>query len=514
MRKVREALRLRYTMGLSTREIGRSVGMGKTTVEELLRRAELAGIRWPVPEELDDVALEARLYPGEPRGLPSRPEPDWRAVHLELRKRKDVTLELLWLEYRRDHPDGYSYSHFCARYRAWAETVDPVMRQTYRAGEKMLVDYPGDTLSLVDPKSGEVAPVYLFVATLGASDYTYLEPQRAQDLAAWIGGHVRAFEYFRGVPRILVPDNAKVAVRRPDRYEPELNRTYQEMAAYYSAAIVPARPRRPRDKARVEQMVQMAERWVIAPLRHRIFFSFEELEEAVAELREALNDRPFQKLEGTRRQLYLEMDKPALQPLPDRPYEFALWKVARVGIDYCIEVEGNYYSAPYTLIHQTVDVRMSAAVVEIYHQGRRVGLHPRLFGRGRFHIDPAHQPPAHRAYSEWTPERMVRWAEGIGSKTALFVQAILEQYPHPELGCRSCLGVLRLGKQYPRERMEAAAERALQARALGYRHLRSILEKGLDRLPLEPESIRVPVPEHANVRGAGYYASKEGDEPC
>lgn len=505
MRKNKEILRLKHEAGLSTRQIARSLSLSHSTVGDLLRRAEAAGLSWPLPEGMDDATLQTLLYPGNPQPVRSRPEPDMAWIHRELR-RKGVTLQLLWAEYKQAHPDGYQYSQFCQRYHRWRDALDVVLRQTYRAGEKLFVDFAGQTVPVVDPATGEMRQAQIFIATLGASNYTYAEALWSQELGHWIGAHCRAFEFFGGVPAILVPDNLKAGVARASRYEPDVNPTYAEMAAHYGTVVIPARPRHPRDKAKVEVAVQIVERWILAALRHRQFFSLAELNQAIAELLEALNNRPFQKLEGCRRSLFESLDRPALRPLPPQRYEFAEWKKARANIDYHIQVDHNYYSVPYQLVHVELDVRLTGGTVEVFHGGKRVASHARVYGKGQYVTDLQHRPAAHRRHLEWSPSRLIRWAESIGPHTAQLVQAVLDARPHPEQGYRSCLGILRLGKRFTPERLEAAAKRAVTVGAASYRSVQSILQQGLDRLPLPSDQDSPPaLPAHANVRGPEYY---------
>jgi len=511
MRKIKEIIRLKSELGLSARQIARSCSISHSTVLEVLRRAEESGLSWPFPEQLDDVALEARLFPSRNSELTnSRFQPDWAEVHREL-KRKGVTLQLLWQEYKQAHPDGYQYSYFCELYQKWSGTLDLPLRQVYRGGEKMFVDYAGMTLKVVNTSTGKVFEAPVFVAVLGASNYTYAEATPSQELVHWIGSHCRSLEYFDGVPECVVPDNLRSGVTKACRYEPDLNPTYQEMAAYYGTVIIPARPRCPRDKAKVETGVQIVERWILAPLRNRVFFSLSEGNKAIREGLEELNQRPFQKLEGSRRSLYEELEKPALKKLPAKRYEFARWKQARVNIDYHIEVEKNYYSVPYQLVKEQVEVRLTDSTVEILHKGKRVASHPRLYGKGQFSTTSEHRPVAHQKYLEWTPSRIIRWAEQTGPNTAKMVKQIMEKRPHPEQGYRSCLGLLRLGQRYSDERLEAACSRALNINAFTYKSVKSILEKGLDKLPV-PELFEAAPIRHYNLRGAKYF-SEEGDPP-
>lgn len=513
MRQIKEILRLKWEKGLGLRQIARSLSISHSTVLDMLHRAEAAKLSWPLPETLDDASLEAKLYPGNSEPARRRPEPDMESIHREL-SRKGVTLQLLWQEYKQDRPDGYQYSQFCERYRQWSGKLDVVLRQTYRAGERMFVDYAGPTVPVVDRRTGQTREAQIFVAVLAASNYTYAEATWSQELASWIGSHCRAFEYFGGVTEILVPDNLKAGVSQACRYEPDINSTYQEMAAHYGTAVIPARPRKPRDKAKVESAVQVVERWILATFRNRTFFSLDELNSAISEELEKLNQQPFQKLEGTRRSLYESLDKPALQHLPSKRYEFAEWKKAKVNIDYHVEVDHNYYSVPYQLVHQYVEVRLTAMAVEILHGGKRVASHPRSFGKGVYSTSDQHRPASHQKHLEWTPSRIICWAQSVGPQTARLVKEILETRRHPEQGYRSCLGIMRMGKRYSPQRLEAAAARALTIRAISYRSVKSILEHGLDRTPVETPPTAPATPGHENVRGADYYASEGGHTPC
>jgi transposase len=509
MRQIKSILQLHWVQGLSMRSIARSLGVAYSSVQEALQKAEAAGLRWPLPAELDDEALARLLYPGNQGRPRRRPEPDWTTVDLELR-RKGVTRELVWLEYKQAHPvDGLQYAQFCVRYRQWRQTQDIALRQPYRAGEKMFVDYAGQTLPVLDRQTGERRTASLFLAALGASGMTFAEAHEAQTLPYWIGGHTHAVEYFQGVPAVTVPDNTPTGVQHACWYEPVLNPTYAEWAAHYGTVVLPTRPHHPRDKAPVEVSVQIAERWILAVLRHRTFTSVAEWNAAIAPLREALNDRPFRKRDGSRRTLFETVDRPALRPLPATPYEFAEWRQAKVAIDYHVAAEHNFYSTPYRLIGARVDVRLTAQTVEILHHGRRVASHVRHYGRGLYQTDPTHRPAAHQRYLDWTPARLIRWAAEVGPHTAQLVEAILQERRHPEHGYRTCLGIIRLGKYYPHARLEAAAARALAVHALSYRSLKSILERGLDQCTLNLAQDVRPTGTRENVRGADYFTDKE-----
>lgn len=520
MRKIKEVLRLKHGCGLSSRVIAHSCGIARSTVAEYLRLSASAGLTWPAAGDLDDATLEALLFPPLPSLSPDqRPQPDWAQLHLELKRHKGVTLFLLWQEHKAVHPEGHQYSRFCELYGQWRGRQDLVMRQTHRAGEKLFIDYAGLTVPVVDRETGEIRQAQIFVAVLGASSYTYCEATWTQMLPDWIASHVRALQYMGGAPEVLVPDNLKSGVTSPHLYEPDLNPTYQEMASHYGVAVLPARVCRPKDKAKAEAGVQLAERWILAQLRHRTFFSLTELNQAIAALLEALNSKPFQKLAGSRRSLWEELDRPALRPLPCTPYEYAEWPKVRVHIDYHVAVDKHYYSVPYQLVGLRCEARVTASTVEVLHRGRRVASHVRSYQQGRFTTLPEHMPEHHRQYGEWTPERVVRWAGEAGGAVAAVATRIIASRPHPQQGYRSCLGVMRLGKQYGNDRLEAACERALAIGSCSYKSLTSILKNGLDQQPLPRAAAPAPVIEHENIRGADYYTpvlpfAAEGGRPC
>lgn len=504
MRKIQEVLRLKWKSGLSTRAIARSCSISPTTVSEYVRRAQAAGLSWPLPEALDEDQLYQMLFlkpaPASERVIP---QPDWKTIHKELR-RKSVTRRLLWLEYREAHPDGYGYSYFCEVYRLWARKLDPPMRLTHKAGEKLFVDYAGQTVRIVNPETGEIRQAHIFVATLGASNYTYVEAQWAEDLPNWISGHVRALAFFGGVPEIIIPDNPKVGVKHPSRYEPDINPTYLDLAEHYNTVVLPARVRRPKDKAKVEVGVQVVERWILARLRNRKFFGLAELNHAIRELLEELNNRTMEHLGRSRREFFEELDLPALKPLPAEPYQFAIWKKVKVNIDYHIEFEKHYYSVPHRLIGEKVFVRATERTVEVFHKRRRVASHPRSRARGRHTTQAEHMPANHRHYAEWSPERFLRWAEEIGLQTRALIETALTSRRHPQQAYRTCLGILGLAKRYTKERLEAASGRALASGIRSYRGIKNILDTGLDQVPLE-EPISTPLDPHANIRGSSYY---------
>ena len=512
MRKIREVLRLHGQCGLSRRQIAASCQIGLGTVSEYLQRAAAAGLGWPLPPEWTDAELEARLYP--PPVTPAagaRPLPDWAEVAREL-KRKGVTLRLLWEEYRGGHPEGYGYSRFCERFQEWRrETDGPRMHVEHRAGEKLFVDYAGMTMPVTDPRTGAVRDAQIFVATLGASSYTYAEATWTQALPDWLGSHVRAFEFFQGVPEIVVPDNLKSGVRSPCYYDPDLNRSYLELAQHYGVAVLPARVRKPRDKAKVENGVQQVERRVLAPLRHETFFSLTALNEGVGTGLAALNEGPAPGLPAPRAELFATLDQPALRPLPSEPFRLLQWLKARVGLDYHVQVERHWYSVPYSYFRKPVEVCLTSRTVEIFHRQERIASHLRSYRPHAYTTLPEHLPPAHRVWSEWPPERFLDWARKGGPATGAAIEQLLAAHVHPEQAFRACLGILRLGNQYGTDRLEAACHRAVRRDVVSYASLKSILECGLDQPSLpepEPESLGRPL-QHANLRGAAYYDGSE-----
>ena len=505
MRKIRDVLRL-TAAGMSSREIAASLVVGATTVVDCLQRARAAGVSWPLLDDLSDEALEARLFPAstalaEIRAR--RPQPHWPTIHRELR-RPGVTLQLVWEEHRAAHPEGYGYSRFCELYRAWEGRLSPTMRQTHVAGERLFVDYAGTTLDVIDASTGEAMPAQLFVAALGASNYTYAEATWTQGLADWIGSHTRTFAFFDGVSAMVVSDNLKSGITKACFYEPAVNRTYAEMAAHYDTAVVPARPNKPRDKAKVEVAVQVATRWIIAKLRNRRFFSLGELNAAIAELVTALNNRVTRHLGASRRALFDDLERSALKKLPAEPYAYAEWKECRAGLDYHVEIEKHYYSVPHALLRETMWARITARTIEVFHRGKRVAAHVRSSSNRQHTTVREHMPSSHQRYADWTPERIQRQANEIGPKTSALVGIILRERTHPEQGFRACIGILRHAKSFGRERLEAACDRALEIGARSYTSVTSILKTNLDRKRPAPATDG-PAIAHTNIRGSRYF---------
>lgn len=508
MRTTREVLRLGLTTALSLREIGRSLRLSHPTVQKYVQTAKDKGLIWDQVKVMSEEELDKAMATTEAASSQDqRPQPDCVYIHQEMKK-KSVTLALLWQEYKEAYPDGYQMTQFRGIYRKFAKKIRLSLRQTYKFGSTMFVDYAGQTVPIHDRVTGAISQAQIYVAVLGASNYAYAEATPDQSMASWIGSHVRTFEYFQGVTEKIICDNLKSGVTSPCRYEPDINLTYADLAVHYDTVIMPARVYQPRDKAKVEGSVLIVERWILAALRNRKFFSLGELNESIRELLLKLNQRPMQKLEGSRESVFKTYEQSQLKPLPAQPYEYAQWKKARVNIDYHVEFDGHYYSAPYSLVHEQVEVRATAGTIEILHKGRRVASHSRASrqSRGRHTTIHEHMPKSHQEYLEWTPTKMISYAQGIGPKTAEFVKSVLESRTYPELGYRTCLGVIRLAKSFGKERVEAACQRAIAMGALSYKSINAILKNNMDRrLLVTPKAL--PAIAHANIRGGEYFSN-------
>ncbi|MDD3428360.1 MAG: IS21 family transposase, partial [Caldisericia bacterium] len=509
-----------------------------STVLEYERKAHEAGLNWSLLKDMDDEALINTLSIVQ-KDFEKKPMPDTEYIIKELKK-KHVTLTLLWKEYKEEYPEGYQFTQFRYYVNEAKKKLNITLRQNYKAGEKMFIDYAGDTVNIINSLHQEIRKAYIFVAVLGASNYTYAEASFSQDLLSMIDSNINALEFFGGVPELIVSDNLKCAVKKANRYEPEINKTFEDFANYYGTAILPARVRKPKDKAKVEKGVQIVEEWIIAALRNRTFFSLEELNRAIRELLDKLNNRKMKQFNASRKELFDRLEKQELKNLPLVRYEIGEWKRAKVNLDYHISVNNHLYSVPYHLIHEEVDVRLTAKTVEIFNKGKRIASHLRSNIPYGYTTDPNHRPKSHKEYLEWTPQKIADWAKLIGTSTALMIEKIFEERLHPEQGIRSCLGIISLSKRYPKERVEAACKRGLSIKSYSYKSIKSILEKGLDRIPLkenEIEQLKFPSSEsnlsssslsplslsnkqlssspskiHENIRGKSYYINKDNKE--
>ena len=508
MRQIRETLRLHMQARLSYSEVGRALKISKSAAGKYVSMARAAGVDWDTAQTLSDEALEARLYrPALPRSS-HQLAPDFAVVHQEL-KRAGVTLMLLWEEYAQAVSGtgalAYKYTSFCIKYREFAKTQLRSMRQVHIAGEKLFVDYAGDTVPIVDATTGEISQAQIFVATLGASNYTFACATPRQTTEDWIGAQALALEFIGGAPRLIVPDQTRALIKTPDRYDPEPNGTYDEFAQHYGCAVLAARPAHPRDKPKVEGSVLLVQRWILARLRNRRFFSLGELNRAIAELLLDLNNRPFKKLPGCRRSAFDSIDAPALKPLPAARFVISRRKAAKVNIDYHVEFEGHYYSVPHRLVGAKGELRITRLLLECFASNQRVAGHAVSAVRGGFTTTPEHMPASHRAHLEWTPAKLITWGQRIGVSTAAVVTWQLEHRPHPEQGYRACLGLLALVRRYSAERLEAACTRAMAIRAPNLRSVTNILKSGLDRQPSLFPATDSPAIVHDNVRGSDYY---------
>lgn len=513
---IREILRLHYSCKLSNRKISKALGCSRWAVDEYIKRAKTAGFTWPLPEIFnDEELLEKQLcLKNTTDQTKQKPLPDWNYTHQELKK-KGVTLVLLWEEYKQDHPDGFQLSQFCDIYRQWRKTADLVMRQDHKAGEKVFSDFAGGTLPITNSHTGEVTPAHLFVCALGASSYTYARLFWSEDSEAWCTGHALAFSFFDGCPEIIVPDNPKPVTTKACPYEPDINPSFAQMAHYFNVAVIPARVRRPKDKAVVESAVGVATRWILAVLRKRTFFSLAEANQAVAELLTRLNDRAFKKLPGCRRSRFEQIDKPALKPLPQAPYEYAHIKYASVHMaDYHVEYDGCWYSSPYQHRGKRVEVRATLNTIEIFLKGKRIASHPRAFTKGSRSTLNEHRPKSHQEYGAWPPERIIKWAASVGPEANCLIEQIMQKQQHPELGYRSCFGILRLSKSFGNDRLNAACGRALAINAYSFKSVNSILKSGLDKCSLPEKPRQLTLLSHENIRGpkAFHTNTQQGEQ--
>jgi transposase len=504
MRKISEIFRQRYELKRSYRDMAKSLNVSMSTIYDYLARAKIAGLSWPLPEGITEQELYDKLFLPVSQPLIQRPLPEWELVHRELRK-KGMTLRLLWREYRDVHPDGLGYTQFCERYRAFVKTITPVMRQIHKAGEKTFVDYAGMIVPWIEPATGEIHEAQIFVGALGASQFMFVEATATQQLPDWIQSHVRMWEYFGGVSEVVVPDNLLSGVTKPHRYDPDVNANYQHLSEHYGFAIVPARVREPKDKAKVENAVGIVERQILAPMRHVTFTSIGEINAAIKPRLHVVNNQPFQKMKTSRRELFELIDQPVLKPLPLERYQYAEWINAKIHIDYHFVFDDHYYCVPYQYIHHPVQIRATSKTVECFYQGKRIAAHARKHVRYGFTTLKEHMPPAHLAHAEWSPERMKRWAKKIGQKTSEFIDHMIASRAFPQQAFRSCLGLLRLGNRFGENRLEQACTIALSVGATRYQHVESILKKRLDTLTHSHDPNESIISVHDNIRGSNYY---------
>lgn len=502
MRKIRQVLRLAHEADLSQRAIARSLGISRDSVRDYLMRAAALNLRWPLPEQMDDAALEAKLFPTAALQLVRKPAPDWAAIHGQL-KGKGATLKVLHEEYAQDNPHALKLSQFCHRFRVWQKSLKRHLRQVHVAGERVFVDYAGPTIDIVDVATGAVRTAQIFVGVMGGSNYTYAEAHWSQKLPDWIGAHVRMFEFFGAVPHVIVCDNLKSAVTKASRTEPEINPTYHHLAEHYNSVIIPARPRKPGDKSKAEGGVLLVERWILFRLRRRRFTDLGELNQAIRELLDDLNNRPFQKLPGSRRSTFESLDRPAMKDLPIGPFEFVEFRRVRVGPDGFINVDGRPYTVPRVLTRQVIELRLTANVIELLHAGRRVGSMPRTPGTEPV-IDPSHLSPTERYFATWTPDVELQWAAATGEAVREFLAARLAECSHKEQGYRIAGALKKIEREVGSARLDAACKVAISHGARAIKNIRSILAHGLEALP-PAGTVQEAAFEHPNIRGPGYY---------
>lgn len=504
MRKLKDILRLKYGAKLSHRQIANSLSISSSVVSTYANRAAQLGITdWPLSDDWTDTKLAQAFRKTKVKTI-KETLPDWQVVHQELKSKK-VTLQLLWDEYANTNPQCYSYTHYCRLYKAWLKTQKLSMRQYHKAGEKLFVDYCGARIDVIDPDTGEVKPAEVFVAVMGASNLTYAEATWTQKLEDWCMSHARCFEFLGGVPEVVVPDNLKSAVSKTCRYEPDINPTYHQLALHYDVAIVPARPYKPKDKAKAEVGVQIVERWIMGRLRHEVFYSLKQLNQRIAELLVSLNERQMKKHPGSRRTQFETLDKPCLKPLPRHAYEFIRVKPVRVHLDYHVEVDKHYYSVPHNLVKQQLEAHIKGQLVQLYHRAQLVATHPRCYREGQHSTQEHHMPTAHQKM-QWSPQRFERWAYSIGPHTQEVITQYLQGNKHPEQSYRRCLALLNLAKQTSSERLEAACQRGIAMGSTKWKSIKSMLDTGLDKQPLpDTQSDNLTHIKHHNIRGQHYY---------
>ena len=506
MRQIREVLRLHFESGRSIRQINASTKTSVGAIQKLLKQARELNLSWPLPGDLDDVRLAALFYPTTDTATSKRlVVPEWKTLHQEL-KRKGMTKQLLWEEYCQTYPTRcYSYSQFCDLYARWSKRQKRSLRQLHKAGEKVFVDYAGLTIPVIDPRTGEVKiDAQVFVGVLGASNLTYAEATRSQKLPDWLQSHVRMFDYLGGVPEIVVPDNLRSGVTSACRYDPQNNPSYQQLAEHYGVAVIPARPYKPKDKAKAEVGVQIVERWIMMRLRHHTFFSLAELNQCIRILLDELNAKPFKQMPGSRREAFERLDRPALRPLPSQPYRYVAIKTVKVNIDYHVQFNQHHYSVPHQYVGEKLQLHASDTLIQIYFKGNLIASHPIKTGYGMT-TNPAHMPKKHAHHHKWTPQRLRQWGRDIGTDTEQWIQRQLDSKDHPEQAYRLCLGLLNLSRIYPASRLNAACKIANREKLNRLKQIKSILKSNRDQLP-EQLDLTVELPQdHENIRGPQYF---------
>jgi len=507
MHNFMEIFRLKFEMRLSFRVVAQTLGIGCSTVHDVIGRFNNLGLNWPLPDDYSADTLQTLLFPGrhyqQGKGLP-----DWLTIDTEL-ARKGVTKQLLWLEYQAlAGPDAISYSRFCVHYKQWKKSQRRSMRQEHRAGEKLFIDFCGPTVAIINPVTGEERRAAIFVAVMGASNYTYVEACEGQDMASWLNANSRCLSFLGGVPELLIPDNLKSGVNKADRYEPVINTSYQALAEHFKTIILPARPYKPKDKAKAEVGVLIVERWLLARLRHEHFYTLASLNIRLRELNHELNRRPMKGYGGqSRAERFILLDSPVLKPLPPYPYEYTEYKQVKVAPDYHVEYAHHWYSVPHELVGERLDLKASQRLIQLYRNGRCIAQHPRSDQAGKHTTHAGHMPVNHQQQGKWTPARLQGWAASIGPSVLGVVTCIQASKPHPEQSYRAILGLLNLQKKYGSERLEHASKVALLQGRPNRGFIDNVLKHNREQLLLETfeEETTAPHLEHENLRGPGYY---------
>ena len=502
MRKLRDILRLKLHCDLSIRQINRSLRISVGLVSKIVKAAHALGLDWSAVEAMDERSLAELFYPkADTRLADKREVPDWVEVRMELAM-PGMTKYLAWEEYAEKYPTrSFGYSQYCYHYSVWSKKQRRSMRQIHIAGEKLFVDYAGQTVAIVNSLTGEVRTAQIFVAVMGASNYTYAEATYTQALSDWVQSHARCFEFLGGVPQVVVPDNLKSGVTKACHYDPDVNPTYQQMAAHYGVAIIPARPYKPKDKSKAEVGVQIIERWILARIRHMTFFTLAELNQTIKALLEDVNNRVSKHLKGSRKHWFETIDKPNLSPLPLHAYEYTDIKPVKVNIDYHVQYDDHLYSVPHHLVGERIDLHAKFNMIELYFRGNLVANHARQYRYGTT-TTPAHMPKEHDIYHKWDKAKLVNWAKNVGPESLNWVETQFHRKSHKEQAFRVCLGMLNLGKKYPHSRLDKACAIANQHKLYRLKQIKDILQSNQDKLHQDNADITSTLPQaHENIRG-------------